>query len=299
MANTALITALAKTLIAIAWADGELHREEETTLKEVLGLLPPMPAKEWAVIELYLAVPVGAEERGDLIAHTCARIRSRADKELALEAVDNMLHADGVVRPGEEAAAQEARTAFDAVDVSPIAVLGRVIGSGLQRRPDREAGLDLWRSNPIAYYLSVQPDGAEDGADRPDVAVAALAAGIMAQVVRVTATSAELERPVLVEALLTDWNLPPDLAERVATAALEITRRDVDYHRLSRELLPRTTEEQRVRLLNTLFAIANAADRVAPEEIDAIRVISGRLQLTGQQFVAAKLKIAPEDRGRL
>ena len=299
MANLALIPALAKLLIAIAWADGELHPEEETTLKEVLGLLPPMSAREWAVIELYLAVPVGPDERAELLAQTRAHIRGAADQALAIEAVDNMLRADGVVKPGEDAVAQEAREALAAVDVSPFAALGRRIGAPFQRRPSREANLELWRTNPVAFYLWAQAEATDDGLDRPELAVAALAAGIMAQVVRANATGDETERRVVAAALATDWQVTPGEAERIVDAALAITRRDVDYHRLSRELVDRTDEAQRVRLLDTLFAIANAADRVAADELDLIGVIAKRLNLPRQHFIAAKLKIAPEDRAGL
>lgn len=298
MANVALIPALAKLLIAIAWADGELHPEEETTLKEVLGLLPPMSAREWAVIELYLAVPIGPEERAELLAQTRAHIRGAADRALALEAVDNMLRADGVVKLGEEAVAQEAREALAAVDVSPLAALGRRIGAPLQRRPSREAYLELWRTNPVAFYLWAQPN-AGDGQERPELAVAALAAGVMAQVVRANPTGDETERRVMAAALATDWLATPDEAERIVDAALDITRRDVDYHYLSRELVDRTDEQQRVRLLDTLFAIANAADHVTADELDLIGVIAKRLNLPRQHFIAAKLKIAPEDRAGL
>ncbi len=296
MPNAALIPALAKALIAIAWSNGELHPEEETTLKEVLGLLPPMPAQDWAIIELYLAVPVLASERAELIAHAAAHIRGASDKALALEAVDNMIRADGIVDPEEDAVAREVRAAFAAVDVSLFAQLARRIATVFQPPPSREAGLDLWRANPIAYYLQSREDDAEQVADRPDVAVASLAAGIMAQVVRITPASAEQERPVLVEALQADWGVSPARAAQIADAALTLSRRDIDYHRLSRELVLLTDETQRVRLLDTLFTIANTADQVAPEEIDAIRVIANRLNLTHQQFIAAKLKIAPEQR---
>ncbi len=295
MANTALIPALAKTLIAIAWADGDIHREEETTLKEVLGLLPPMSAREWAAIELYLVFPIGAAERGELIAQAVAQIRGPADKAIALEAVDAMLHADGVVDPGEIEVAQEVRAAFDAVDVSALASLGRAIGAVLQRRAGREAGLELWRTNPVVYYLQAGPGGPAN-ADQPEVVVAALAAGIMAQVVRVSSSDAEHERPVLVEALARDWRVDKTQAEQIAAAALAVTRRDIDYHHVSRELVARTEEGQRVRLLDTLFTITNTVDRVSQEEIDLVRVVATRLQLPQQQFIAAKLKIAPEDR---
>ena len=296
MANTALIPALAKTLIAIAWADGDIHREEETTLKEVLGLLPSMSAQEWAVIELYLVFPIGADERGELIAQAVAQIRGPSDKAAALEAVAAMVHADGVVTPGEIEVAQEVRAAFAAVDVGALASMGRAIGALLQRRAGREAGLELWRTNPVAYYLQAGPDGPASTV-RPEVAVAALAAGIMAQVVRVSPSDAEREQPVLVAALSRDWRVDESQAEHIAAAALAVTRRDVDYHRVSRELVARTDEAQRVRLLDTLFTITNVVDRVSQEELDLIRVVANRLQLTQQQFIAAKLKIAPEDRG--
>ena len=50
---------------------------------------------------------------------------------------------------------------------------------------------------------------------------------------------------------------------------------------------------------DTLFAIANVADNVAPDEIDEIRIIADRLNLTRAQFVAAKLKVPSAQRGGL
>ena len=296
MANVALIPALAKTLLAIAWADGELHREEETTIKEVVGLLPTLSAQEWAVIELYLVSPILADERAELLQNLLQHIRSAADKALALEAVDGMLLADGAVQPGEEAVARAVRDAIAATDVSPLGLLRRVVGGALQRVPQRERGLELWRSNPLYYLFQLhQPQPVADAA----VEIAALAAAIMAQVVRVTSGTAAAERPILVAALQATWQLTPSQAEQLADAALAVLRRNLDFHRISRELVRRTTEEQRVALLDTLFAIANAADRVAPNEIDEIRIIAERLNLTRQQFVAAKLKIPAGDRGGL
>jgi uncharacterized tellurite resistance protein B-like protein len=249
-----------------------------------------------AAIELYLVFPISPAERTELIAQAVAHIRGSSDKTIALEAVDAMLHADGTTSPGEIEVAQEVRAAFASVDVSIVATLGRTLGTLWQQRPGREQEIELWRTNPVAYYLHAHPDG-PIGADRPEVRVAALAAGIMAQVVRVTPTNAERERPVLVEALLRDWHMGQEQAEQIVKAALAISRRDVDYHRIARELVAHTEEAQRVQLLDTLFTITNTVDRVSQEELDLIRVIANRFHLTQQQFIAAKLKIAPEDRG--
>ena len=299
MPNVALIPALAKTLIAIAWADGELHPEEETTLKEVLGLLPTMAAQEWAAIEMYLVLPITPDEREELVQNTRRHIRSAADKALALQAVDSMLHADGAVQPGEEAVARAVHDAIAAVDVSALGILGRVLGGAVGGRPGREAAFELWRTNPVAYFVRAQHQPTAAGLEDAAMELAALAAGIMAQIVRVTPATDEAERPVLVQALMADWNMSPAQAEELANAALAVSHRSVDFHRISRELARRTSEAQRLDLLDTLFAIANAADRVAPGEIDEIRVVAERLNLTRQQFIAAKLKISAADRGGL
>lgn len=299
MPNTALIPALAKTLIAIAWADGELHPEEEVTLKEVVGLLPTISAQEWAVLELYLLTPITAEERVELVQLTRQHIRTATDKALALEALDNMLHADGAVHPGEAEVAHSIRDAFASVDVSALGVLGRVLGGAFRGRLEREEGLELWRSNPVIYLLHARNRIDASAEADPAVTIAALAVCVMAQVVRVSSATFEAERPVIVRALTTDWYIAPDQAELFADAALAVTRRNVDYHRVSRELARRTSEAQRVRLLDTLFAIANTADQVAPAEIDEIRIIADRLDLARPQFIAAKLKIPSADRAGL
>lgn len=297
MANVAIPRALAKTLLAIAWADNELHLEEEATIKEVISLLPSLSAQEWAMIELYFVVPVRENERDELVQQLIAVIRSAADKRIALEAIDAMIAADGLVQPAEEAVAQHIRTLVAGLDVSPLGNMGRMFGGVGRQIPRREREFELWRTNPVLYVLTNQTDTAS--ADRRVLEVAALAAGIMAQVVRVTPATADQERPVLQQALTTDWALPAPVAERMAEAAVRLTHRNIDYHRISRELVPRTTEQQRGALLDTLFTIANAAEQVSPNEIDEIRIIAERLQLTRQQFIAAKLKIPATQRGGL
>jgi uncharacterized tellurite resistance protein B-like protein len=296
MANFPLIPALAKTLIAIAWADGDLHVEEETTLKEVLGLLPPMTAQDWGALEMYLVFPITPEEREELLKHLKSEIRTAADKQLALEAVDGMLRADGVIEPGEEGVARHIRAAISAVDTSPLGVRVRRLGGTSKSKPSREQALELWRVNPVAFVLRMQHQSAPSATGNDPMTIAALAAGIMTQVAYASPAGLDAERLVMSQALAADWRVSPAQAEVVVDAALIVARREIDVFRLSSELVERTSEDQRIRLLDNLFAIANAAEHVAQSEIDEIGVIAKRLNLSSQYFIDAKLKIAPEDR---
>jgi uncharacterized tellurite resistance protein B-like protein len=293
MANNALIPELAKLLLAIAWADGTLHPEEEQTLKEVIGLLPALTAAEWATIELYLLTPITPPERAQLLSNVQALMRSRTDKQIAIDALDAMVRADGDMPADEAALAQTVRDALASVDVSVLGLLRSVVARTTP--PQRERLLPLWQTNPVLYL--VRAKGTTVANDPTEVA--ALAAAIMAQVVRIAPATAAQERPVLVQALQTDWSRSAGEAEQLADAALELLTRNVDFHRIARELARRSTASQRVALLDTLFAIANAADNVSPREIDEIRVITDRLNLAQHQFIAAKRKIPAAERGGL
>ena len=156
---------------------------------EVIGLLPSLSAQECAVIELYMVAPVAAAERDGLIQQMLAHIRSAEDKQIALQAVDAMLNADGVVSPEEAAIRQHVHAAITAVNVSPLGRLRNAVGSVVQPPPAREQGLELWRTNPIFYILHMQ--SARPGSAQLEVA--ALAAGIMAQVVRITPAAGAAE----------------------------------------------------------------------------------------------------------
>ena len=70
----------------------------------------------------------------------------------------------------------------------------------------------------------------------------------------------------------------------------------MDYYRLSRRFFESTTEDERVRFMDALFAVADADGRVSYEEIEEIRTIATVLKLTHKQFIDAKLKIPRERR---
>ena len=71
---------------------------------------------------------------------------------------------------------------------------------------------------------------------------------------------------------------------------------EVAHFRLTREFSTSTMEEERVRFLDVLFAVADADGHVSHEEIEEIRRIAKSLNLTHKQFIGAKLKIPRERR---
>ena len=100
----------------------------------------------------------------------------------------------------------------------------------------------------------------------------------------------------MVNALCRHWLLPEAQATLVAEVAASEIGRGLDYYRLSREFFECTDEDERVRFMDVLFAVADGDGRVSYEEIEEIRTIANVQKLSHKQFIDAKLKIPRERR---
>lgn len=302
MAKHPLAMALAKVIIAAAWADGDLARDEVNALKNLLAELGQtgghgemaLTATEWAELEIYLYSPVGPEERARLVADLAANLRGPRDRDLALVALDQLVQADRVLTEAERAAAEEIRDALLSADVGVFAQIGRMVRGGLRARapgPNREEHLDEFLTNRIYYAvrqrLGRAPD-AELGIPLEEARVLALAGGLLAQVARVDDRVGDAEFQRISEALVTYWGIDAERAAVVAEAALAESAAGLDYYRLTKEFADRTSVERRARFLDALFAVAAADGEISSDESATISRITQSINLTHDYFVAAK-----------
>ncbi len=302
MAKHPLAMALAKVLIAAAWADGDLARDEVNSLKQLLAELGQtgghgdmaLTMQDWAELDIYLYSPVGPEERRRLVEELAALMRGPRDKALALSALHQLLSADRVTTDAERAVADEIRAALERADAGPLAALGRLLRRGLRPQaagPNREQYLDEFLTNRVYYAVRVRLGRApEEGLGIPadEARKLALAGGILAQVARVEAGVDEAERERIVHALEQGWGLARDRAELVAEAAIAESEASLDPYILTYEFAQRTTVEERVRFLDALFAVAAADGAISSEESAEISRIASSIRLEQRHFVAAK-----------
>ena len=152
------------------------------------------------------------------------------------------------------------------------------------------------------YYLVRERMGRE--AIQLDLADAelrrlSLAGALAAQVAHVDDGIDEQEKDTIARTIGTYWSLQPEHAMLVAEVAASEASRGLDNYRVARELFEVTTEEERVRFLDALFAVARAHGKVSFREIESIRNIASLLKLSHEQFIDAKLKIPREERDGL
>jgi uncharacterized tellurite resistance protein B-like protein len=313
MPDKNLILTLAKVIIAAAWADGEMALEEINSLKDLLFQLPysgfktgaRTTAREWATLEIYIESPVDAAERARLVEALQATLQTPEDKALALAALENLIWADGVVTEEEQRVAKEIRAAIEAVSVGTLAQLGRLIRGPVQRRsqavagaPDREEFLDDFIKNRVYYAVCRRLDlgATELTIPEADLRKLSLAGGLMAQVAHVDREVTEGEFDAMVKSLQAGWDITGEAAALVAEVAVSRVGADLDHYRTAREFFSSTTEDERIRFLEVLFAVADADGYVSHDEIEEIRRVATSLKLTHRQFIDAKLTIPGERR---
>lgn len=313
MSDRTLILALAKVIIAAAWADNQLTNEEQNCLKDLLYKLPEshesgnrhLNATEWARLEMYIESPVGESERGQLVEDLKSALRTTEDRELALAYLNNLIGADGIITEDEKAVVAEIRRALESVNLNIFGQFARVLRGPVERRksaiskaPNREHFFDDFIRNKV--YYAVQQRLAHENVkwELPESKLRRLSAigGLMARVAHIDQTVTDSEFDAMVKRLEADLQVARDESLFIAQVAITSVSAEMDFVRLTRELASEITPQEGDQLLDLLFGIADADGEVSHEEIEEIYNISFNLNLSHRQFITAKTKIPAERR---
>jgi uncharacterized tellurite resistance protein B-like protein len=305
MANGTVTMALAKVLVAAAWADGNITVEELNCLKDLLFQLPGMTARDWDQLDIYIDMPVSAAERDRLVEELRSFLKSKTDRDRALAAIDVLANADGALSPEEAQTVAEIREVILSSGAGLSSRFGKFMGNSIQRRekslqntPNREIYLQDFVRNKIYYSVSRRLELSDSRMDVPETELRrlSLAGGLMARVAYVDRQVQAEEVSFIVRAIQEHWQTSDVHAALVAEVAVSEIGKGMDYYRLTREFFECTTETERARFLDALFSVAASDGRVSNAELEEIRTIATVLKLTHQQFIDAKLKVPEEQR---
>ena len=127
---------LAKLLIAAAWADGKLQKEEENSLKDLIFTLGDINSEQWVELEIYMDSAVNAEETQILLGRVLENIKTHQDKQLVIATLRKLFEADGVVGDEEENLLEEFEEAVMSVSTTLTAGLTKMLKSCINKRSD-------------------------------------------------------------------------------------------------------------------------------------------------------------------
>ena len=293
---------LAKLMIAVSWADGNIDDAEETALKEVLFSLPDLDAREWAELEMYMESPVDESERELLLDNVVASLNNASEKNLVVQTIENLIAVDGTVSEEEKAVFSELKEALETKKSGILGLFSQLTGGIVAKKRTtgkdivlREQQLEDFIRNKVLYDVKRDyPEIAQISEEQLNKLSSASA--LLGRVAYVDGDFSQEEFETLVSLLISEW----DLSEPDANLLAEIVRRRVmekiDYHHLTHSFFEQTTPEERKHFIKCLFLMANASEKTSNEEIEEIRKIAYSLKIDHANFIDAKLSISNEDR---
>jgi uncharacterized tellurite resistance protein B-like protein len=297
MSNPDLILTLGKVIIATAWVDDHVSKEEIDSLKDLTFRLPELTSNQWAELEMYIETPVGEAERTRLVTELQRMIKTDDDLNLALNALDDLVNADGVVTPAEQAVVDSVKGTLQQGGSNFFSGLSSFVTNLLQRRsnaltdaPNREEYFEDYIKNKVYYKVQqrLEDDGATLEIPEAELRKLCLAGGIMAQVARVNAQITEEEFETIAVTLREGWQLSHTEAVFITEVAISEAATSFDKLRLSREFLKVTQPGEPRQFLEILFSVAAADGEISTDEAEHIREIARTLLLSSKEFAVAR-----------
>lgn len=304
-AESEMIMALGKVMIAAAWADGQVTYEEVNSLKDLLFRLPGLNASDWAELDIYIESEVGDAERERLIEDLKVKLRNAKDKRLAMQAIDELVSADDIITDEERAIAAGIKDEIANATVGVVGGLGRLMRGSAQRRtaqvggaPNREQYLDDFVRNKVYYNIKreLEERGESFDLNDADLRKLGLAGGLMGQVAWVDDKVEEGEFAAIVDAFMAHWGLSEPEAKMVAEIAVSDISAKIDRYRTAREFYTASTRPELLQMMDVMFDVAASDGQASHAEIETIRSISMTLKITHPEFIEAKLKVPKEKR---
>ena len=285
-----LIMALAKVIIAVAWADHDLEEEEIESLKDVVHNLgstfdmgSQLSGHEWEQLKMYMETPVDQEELDQLVINLQNAIKSDDHKEMVLKALDNVVVADGEIEEEEREALEEIKASIDQVGTG-VGRMGWAVRKSMGRRSKKA-------QSTVTLGSSVVGADGELDMSNEDLRRLILAAGLMARVAHVDREILAEEQQLMEDVMKAYWKASPEESSFVAKVVIDEGTANVDQIRLLREFTEVYDKFERAKFLEVLFGVAISDGDISMEEDREIEEICRGIGLLNKEFRGRQVKI--------
>ena len=277
--------ALLKVLLAAAWADSRLTQSELNYIK-LLAQKFKLNDDDWLQLQPYIEDAPGEDEVRDLFSDLLNRIATPIGRNQVIEYLQNIVRADDQITAEEHDFLEHYTIALKQASTGDL-LIRRV--KSLFAKPDMHTAVDLdeFVHNKILFKLRRRI-----GTDliTPETRRLCLLGGLMGIVAQSDGEIDPRELEEIRVQLRMRKSFDPESLEILMTIIEEESVRGLDRAILISEYVANTTFDERVELLDLLFAVA-AADRVLTfTELEELRGISAALGLSHRQYIDAKLR---------
>ena len=277
--------ALLKVLIAAAWADHRLSQSEMNYLK-ILARRFNLSDADWVELEPYLEdAPLEAEVDA-LFKDLVARIATPLGRNQVIRHIEEILNADQNMTADEHDFLEQYTLVLKEASTVELLV-GRLKGMFQKRPPAVTLDLDEFIRNKILFKLRRKIGDTEV---TPEMYRLCLLGGLMGIVAHADGEIDFKELEEIRRQIQSRGTFEPEALHTLMSIIEEESVRGLDRARLISEYNATAGFEDRVELLDLLFAIAAADGALTHPELEELRGISAAMNLSHRQYIDAKLR---------
>ena len=277
--------ALLKVLIAAAWADSRLSQSELNYLKALAQKFNLNDA-DWLALEPHLEDPPSEDEVKAFFQDLLSRTATSSGRNEVIRHIERILNADAQISAEEHDFLEQYTLILK--EASTVEVLiGRMKGLFQKRPPAGLVDLDEFIRNKIFFKLR-RRIGTEQVT--PEMYRLCLLGGLMGIVAQADGEIDPRELEEIRRQLQARGQFETESLEILVSIIEEESVRGLGRARLIAEYTRNIGFEERVEVLDLLFAVAAANGSLTYAELEELRGISSGLGLSHRQYIDAKLR---------
>ena len=277
--------ALLKVLIAAAWADNRLSQSEMNYLK-TLSRRFNLSDTDWTELEPYLEDSPSEAVVDGLFKDLLARIATPVGRNQVVRHIEEILSADENMTAEEHDFLEQYTLVLKEASTVELLV-GRLKGLFQKRPAAATVDLDEFMRNKILFKLRRKIDAKEV---TPEMYRLCLLGGLMGIVAKADGEIEFRELQEIRRQIQSHGTFEPEALDTLMRIIEEESLRGLDRARLIFEYTADSGFEDRVELLDLLFAVAAVDGALTHPELEELRGISAAMNLSHRQYIDAKLR---------
>ena len=277
--------ALLRVLIAGAWADGKITQSELNYIK-LLAQRFRLSDQDWTELQPYLEDPPSEQEVKALFEDLLNRLGTSGERNRVVSYLEGIMSADEQITAEEHDFLEHYTSLLKQASTSELLVRRMKV---LFSRPRDSVSIDLdeFFNNKVLFKLRRRI-----GTERitPEVRRLCALGGLMGIVAQADGEIDRREMEEIRRQLRLRNHFDPESLEVLMTIIEEESVRGLDRRSLISEYADTATFEERVHLLDLLFAVASADQALTHMELEELRGIASALGLSHRQYIDAKVR---------
>lgn len=281
---------LAKLLISTAWSDGEIQKSEKETLDKLRKAFPDISDEDWVTIKLYMEYPMSKNEVKFVFEEIKKAFDTKEAKEMAVQWIQELVHADGTVDYNEFRFYQNAVDFFEGKDQQVSEIQGKFNKIDFAQGK-REEELEDYLYNPVFFRVckALRERKMDVSHEKLKLRRRCLEASFLARIVKSDDHLHQDEYEGMLDLLNNHLHVPLNAAIEIVIQSLNIEDDLCSLERICDRYNRISTEEERKEFIVVLTEIVFADGVAQDKEIATLKEI-GVLMGISEAYIDQTIK---------